>query len=123
MLSDWNLVTDNDCANYLTNRGKGWVFVLNGSIVGFAIVDLFEKNVWALFVHPDYEKQGIGRKLHDQLLQSYFTQTSESLWLSTAKGTRAEKFYKTAGWHEDGLTKTGEILFRFHYKDFVPTRI
>ena len=79
-----------------------------------------KKNVWALFVHPDYEKQGIGRKLHDHLLQWYFTQTSESLWLSTAKGTRAEKFYKTAGWQEDGLIKTSEILFRFHFKDFTP---
>lgn len=69
MLTDRSLVTDDDCADYLTKRGRGWVFVANGCIVGFAIVDLIEKNVWALFVHPDFERQGIGRKLHDHLIQ------------------------------------------------------
>jgi len=99
------------------------VFISNKDIVGFAIVDLVEKNVWALFVHPDFERQGIGRKLHDHMVQWYFTQTLEPLWLSTAKGTRAANFYKAAGWQEDGLTKTGEILFRLQHEPLVPTRI
>lgn len=99
------------------------MFITNGRIVGFAIVDLIENNVWALFVHPDFERQGIGRKLHDHLIQWYFTQTSEGLRLSTAKGTRAEKFYKAAGWQEDGLTTTGEIVFRLTHKPRVPTDI
>ncbi len=59
------LVTDEDCAEYLVNRGRGWVCESNGEIVGFAIADLDEDNIWALFVKPDFEGLGIGRKLHD----------------------------------------------------------
>ena len=68
------LVTDEDCADYLVNRGKGWVCESNGEIVGFAIADLYEDNIWALFVNPDFEKQGIGRKLHEIMMDWYFSQ-------------------------------------------------
>lgn len=112
ILSDRRLVTDNDYVEYLTKRGKGWVFVKDKNVVGFAIVDLIENIVWALFVHPDFEGQGIGRQLHDKMIMWYFTQTSKTLRLSTDKGTRAEKFYRAAGWQEDGRTQTGEVIFK-----------
>ncbi|WCT15091.1 hypothetical protein [Mucilaginibacter jinjuensis] len=40
VLSNPALVTDEDCENYLTIRGKGWVCETEGQIVGFAIADL-----------------------------------------------------------------------------------
>jgi len=61
MLSNSALVTDNDCENYLVNRGKGWVCEIDGRIVGFAIADLLDHNVWALFLQPGFDKKGIGR--------------------------------------------------------------
>ena len=48
-LSDPGLATDEDCENYLLNRGKGWVCEIENRIVGFAIVDVVDHNVWALF--------------------------------------------------------------------------
>ncbi len=36
------------------------------------------------------------------MLDWYFGQTPETLWLSTSPGTRAERFYRTAGWQEAG---------------------
>jgi GNAT superfamily N-acetyltransferase len=111
MLSNPALVTDNDCENYLVSRGKGWVCEINGRIVGFAIVDLIDHNVWALFVQPGYDKNGIGKKLHDDMLDWYFSQTDSTVWLSTAPGTRAEKFYHKAGWREVGMHGKGEIKF------------
>ena len=45
-LSNPNLVTDEDCKEFLTIRGKGWVCEIDGRIIGFAIVDLKEKNIW-----------------------------------------------------------------------------
>ena len=41
VLSNPGLVTDKDCVEYLTLRGKGWVCETDGTIVGFAIADLF----------------------------------------------------------------------------------
>ncbi len=110
-LSDPRLVSDEDCKTYLQQRGKGWVAVEEGIVVGFSIVDLQDHNVWALFVHPDFEKQGIGRQLHDIMLHWYFVQKETELWLGTAPNTRAENFYRKAGWTEAGTHGKGETKF------------
>ena len=102
MLSNPALVTDIDCEEFLMVRGKGWVCEMDNVIVGFSIVDLKEHNIRALFVHPDYELKGIGKKLHNLMMDWYFEQTKETVWLGTAPGTRAEKFYKSMGWKEVG---------------------
>jgi len=118
MLSNSALVTDNDCENYLVNRGKGWVCEIDGRIVGFAIADLLDHNVWALFLQPGFDKKGIGRKLHDDMLDWYFSQTDSTVWLSTAANTRAEKFYRKAGWKEVGIHGKGEIKFEMSKADW-----
>ena len=84
-LSDPGLATDEDCENYLLNRGKGWVCEIENRIVGFAIVDVVDHNVWALFVHPEFEKKGIGGKLHDAMLNWYFNKTNDTIWLGTSQ--------------------------------------
>jgi len=71
-----------------------------------------------LFVHPEFEKQGIGKKLHDMMLGWYFDQTKETVWLGTAPNTRAEKFYRKAGWKEVGTHGKGEIKFEMNYNDW-----
>ena len=43
-LSNPNLVTDEDCELFITQRGKGWVCEIDSIIIGFAIVDLMDKN-------------------------------------------------------------------------------
>ena len=111
MLSDPRLVPDIDYEIYLANRGSGWVSEQGGQVVGFAIIDLVDHNVWALFLHPGFERRGIGRKLHDTMINWYFKQTNEPVWLGTAPNTRAEQFYKTAGWREIGNHGNGEIKF------------
>src|SRR5262249_55977304 len=111
MLSDPSIVSDQDCEDYLTRRGKGWVCEIDGRVVGFAIADLVDHNIWALFVHPDFEGKGIGKKLHDTMLDWYFTQTSEPVWLGTAPNTRAEIFYRKSGWKEIGKRPNGEVKF------------
>ncbi|HMG66535.1 MAG TPA: GNAT family N-acetyltransferase [Chitinophagaceae bacterium] len=110
-LSDPSLVSDKDCENYLLNRGKGWVCEVEGNIVGFAIVDLTDHNIWALFLDPRFEHNGIGRRLHDDMLDWYFSQTDHKIWLGTAPGTRAESFYRKAGWKQAGTHGKGEIKF------------
>lgn len=110
-LSDPALVPDSDVEDYIMRRGKGWVSEENSQITGFSIVSVIDRNIWALFVHPDHEGKGIGRQLHDIMLSWYFSQTNETIWLSTAPGTRAEKFYRKAGWKETGSYGKGEIKF------------
>ncbi|UOQ76201.1 GNAT family N-acetyltransferase [Hymenobacter sp. 5516J-16] len=110
-LSDPKLVTGPDYVDYLTRHGKGWACEVNGTIVGFGIADLLGHSIWALFVQPEFAGLGIGKKLHELMLDWYFAQTSETVWLSTAPGTRAEEFYHRQGWQDTGRTTSGEVRF------------
>ncbi len=114
-LSNPNLVTDKDCQEFLIDRGKGWVCEVDNNIVGFAIADLKDNNIWALFLLPEFEKQGIGQQLHNIMLDWYFAQTKKKVWLGTAFNTRAEKFYRKAGWVEVGMNGDEEIKFEMTY--------
>lgn len=121
-LSNPDLVTDEDCKEFMTVRGKGWVCEIENQIVGFAIVDLKENNIWALFLHPHFEKKGIGRILHKTMLDWYFSQTTKTVWLGTAFNTRAEQFYRKAGWTEAGMHGTKEIKFEMTHNDWMMHR-
>ncbi len=111
VLSDPALVSDKDCAEYITVRGKGWVCEVSGLVVGFSIADLVAHNIWALFVHPDNEGMGIGKKLHNLMMDWYFSQTDKTIWLSTDHNTRAIKFYTMQGWLPVGTYGKTEIKF------------
>ena len=118
VLSDPSVVTDKDCEEYLLMRGKGWVCEYDQTIVGFSIADLKGNNIWALFVLPLYEGRGIGRNLHSIMLNWYFNQTKEKIWLGTGPGTRAESFYRKYGWKEIGIHGKGEIKFELTFNDW-----
>jgi GNAT superfamily N-acetyltransferase len=119
VLDNPSLVTDEDCVEYLTVRGKGWVCEIDGKIVGFSIADVQGNNIWALFMHPDYEARGIGKKLHDMMMEWYFSQTHQTVWLSTEPKSRAETFYKMNGWREVGIHGKGETKFEMGWDDFL----
>jgi len=110
-LSDPAMVSDSDVEDYINRRGKGWVCEINDEVVGFAIADLVENNIWALFVLPGFERIGIGKKMHEEMLNWYFSQTDKTVWLGTSPNTRAQLFYRKAGWKEAGLHGKGEIKF------------
>ena len=118
VLNNPALVTTEDNINYLTKYGKGWVCEIDKQIVGFSIVGLTQKNVWALFVHPEFEGKGIGRKLHDMMMDWYFNQTKEKIWLGTQPKTKAESFYRKSGWTEVGLHGENEIKFEMTFDDW-----
>ena len=117
-LSDPALITPEDYSAYLSERGKGWVCEMDGKLVGFAIGDLVKNNVWALFVQPGFEGQGIGRELLISLLDWYYSKTSETIWLSSAPNTRAADFYRSFGWKETGQLPNGELKFELSAKDW-----
>lgn len=102
-LSRPDLITVQDYTDYLTTHGKGWLCEVDGQIAGFAIADIKDDNIWALFVHPDFEGRGIARQLHKLMLDWYFGTGKTHVWLGTAPGTRAEQFYHQAGWTATGM--------------------
>jgi GNAT superfamily N-acetyltransferase len=118
VLSNPELVTDADYLDFITRRGRGWVCEMDREIVGFSIVDLVENNVWALFVHPSFEARGIGKRLHILMLDWYFSQKTEKIWLGTAPKSRAADFYRKNKWQEIGILKNGELRFEMVAADW-----
>jgi GNAT superfamily N-acetyltransferase len=121
MLNTPGLVTEKDCEEFLTKRGKGWVCEIENKVVGFSIADLKEHNIWALFVLPEYEGKGIGKKLQQLMLKWYFDQTKQTVWLGTSPNTRAEMFYKKSGWNAAGIVNKNEIKFEMTFKNWMKT--
>lgn len=117
-LSDPLRVTHAMYREMLLEKGAGWVCEAEGEVAGFAIVDLSLSNIWALFVDPLFEKRGVGRQLHDLMLSWSFAAGQSKLWLSTDPGTRAEAFYRKAGWVETGIEQNGEIRFELSSRAF-----
>ena len=111
-LSHPGRITFNDYALMLEQRGAGWLCEEEGKEVGFAIADVVGTSIWALFVLPEWEGRGIGKKLHDTMVRWCFDFIAmECLSLTTDPGTRAETFYTKAGWVCTGLTDAGEVFF------------
>lgn len=110
-LRDLSRVTPDDYRRMLESDGRGWVYELDGNIVGFAVADRIRRNIWALFVAPEHEGRGIGRPLHDAMVDWLFRTAPGNIWLTTEPNTRAERFYSAAGWRRIGMDGNGEVRF------------
>lgn len=91
--------------------GRGWVVVEGQDVVAFAVGNKDEANIWALFVDPEHEGQGYGRMLHAAVVEWLFAQGTHCIWLSTAPGTRAQRFYEAAGWKFCRVLPGGEHYY------------
>jgi GNAT superfamily N-acetyltransferase len=121
-LSNPALVRPDDYRSMLVQHGRGWVCEVDGRIVGFAIGDLSRSNIWALFVEPEFERRGIGRRLHDAMLEWMFAAGARNVWLGTQKGSRAEGFYRAAGWRGAGDQPNGEVRYEMSRDEWLIAR-
>lgn len=112
------VITAADYEREIEVTGRGWVAELDSEVVGFAIGNLRDGNIWALFVHPDHERRGVGRRLHDTLVASLFESGQSRLWLTTDPRTRAFKFYVAAGWVPVEMTQQGAQCFELTLADW-----
>jgi len=56
-------ITQESVKEALKSGCNGWVAEYDDLMVGFSIANKRTRSVWALFVLPEYEGQGIGRGL------------------------------------------------------------
>jgi GNAT superfamily N-acetyltransferase len=97
-------------ASFLTDS-KGWVAMRQEEIVAFSIADRANQSIFALFVLPVYEGQGIGSRLLHLALEWLWENGAERVWLTTGAGTKAVRFYEKRGWTCAGQGPRGDLRY------------
>jgi GNAT superfamily N-acetyltransferase len=108
ILSDPTRITVADYIAALEDLGRTWVVESDGEIVAFA-TGYKTGSIWALFVHPDHEGHGYGKALHSTMVNWLWSLGLSRLWLTTAPGSRAERFYISQGWQPCGIVPGGDL--------------
>lgn len=89
--------------DYLERAGRGWVAEYAGDVVAFCYADKVNASIWALFVRTDQEGRGLGKSLLTQAVEWLFETGHDAIHLTTAAGTRADRFYAAQGWRRAPL--------------------
>lgn len=110
-LSNPQRITFEMYQTYLSEIGKGWLCEVNGSVVGFSVASLKDASIWALFVKPEYEREGIGTKLLKLATEWLFKAGAPTISLSTEVKTRADNFYERLGWKRGAIREDGEVCY------------
>lgn len=87
-----------------------WIAEVNGTPVGFSMADVEDGCVFAAFVLPGFEGNGLGRKLMEQA-ETFLFQHHQTIWLETAEASRACGFYRHLDWQPVKNSTEGDVRF------------
>ena len=110
-LADPARVTDDEVAWYLDHA----IFLVSedgDGIQGFVCANHQTGYVWALFVIDAAQGRGHGTALLDAAMARLREAGHRQAFLSTGKGTAAERFYGARGWAVTGDNLKGEVVYR-----------
>ena len=110
ILSDSSKVTTDDYIWFI-QHGPIWVHESNNTIQGFSASDPRDGTIWALFVDPKEEGNGIGQQLLQRACLSLREAGHLRISLNTQANSRAERFYRADGWQCDGNKANGDVNF------------
>ena len=95
-----------------TGTANTWVAEIDGVTAGFSTARIAERDIWALFVDPAHEGCSVGRALLDRAVAWLFERGVDEVLLSTGPGTRADAFYRRAGWSRGETLDNGDVRYR-----------
>ena len=104
VLRDPARVTMQMYADFLEKDGRGWVAQIDGETVAFSYANRIDGSIWALFVDPGFEGQGLAKRLLALATDWLFALGFAQVTLSTGLDTRAARFYARQGWRRNGTT-------------------
>ena len=120
VLSDPGRITRQMYEDYLSRLGCSWVCEVNRKIVGFSSAAKADYSIWALFVSPQFEGRGIGKRLLQMATGWLFELGAEKIILGTAANTRADRFYLAQGWQRGDMKDNIEVSFTLWRSGKVP---
>ena len=104
-------ITNESIAASFLKNSKGWVAVRDDRIVGFSIGDRTSGSIFALFVLPGHEGQGIGARLFELAVNWLWQNGAQRLWLTTDPRSKAAHFYERRGWIATGRSERGDMRY------------
>lgn len=107
--------------DYLGRLGRTWVCEDDGVIAGFASADREQGSIWALFIDPAREGQGIGKRLLALAVDDLFEHGHAQIVLSTGADTRADIFYESQGWERGKMKDDIEVQYSLQRAREVPS--
>lgn len=87
---------------FLSGSHRGWLCEIGGKVVGFAMGNRTNGEMWVIAVLKEYEGRGIGRKLMSFIENWLWSEDWEEIWLTTDldETLRAVGFYRHLGWED-----------------------
>ena len=114
VLNDPAKVTEDELELFIA-ADRLWVAVVDGAIAGFSAADAARQTIWALFVDPAHEGQGLGRRLLTLAVGTLRNAGCPGVTLKAAPDTPAEALYRAAGYEE--VSRSGEaVVFAFSFE-------
>lgn len=97
---------------------KGWLCEVDGEIVGFAMGDRSNGEMWVIAVLKEFEGRGIGKALLNQVEVWLASCGWDEVWLTTDvdETLRAVGFYRRLGW-EEWKFENGDRFMRKKFAD------
>lgn len=105
-------ITPQVLAEAIESAPCAWIAEIDGVAGGFAMVDIEEGELFALFVRPECEGLGMGRLLLAAAEEQLFRE-HENIWLVTdgGNGIRANAFYSRHGWQFAGRVDERDVRY------------
>ncbi|VFR41428.1 Histone acetyltransferase HPA2 and related acetyltransferases [plant metagenome] len=103
-------ITENSVADMIAAEPCAWVAQAGARIVGFAMADADTGGVFALFVRPEWEVQGLGSLLLRKA-EAFLFSRHAVLWLETDSRSRASPFYQRRGWQATRTLAGTDVRF------------
>jgi len=110
VLRDPTRITPQMYADFLEKDGRGWVALVDDEIVAFSYANRIDGSIWALFVDPRFEGQGLGKELLSRASGWLFSLGFRRVTLSTGARTRAAQFYTRLGWRP-APSSSDDVIF------------
>ncbi len=95
----------------------GWLAEEGGEVAAFSMARHSDGSIFALFTAPDHEGKGHGSALLAAALKWLRERGHSEIWLSTGRGTMAERFYRKRGWIEiEGSDMPEDVTLKLQFR-------
>ena len=107
-------VTHESVRDMLADSYRGWLCEVDSRVVGFAMGNKNNGELWVIAVLKGYEGNGIGKRLLTLVEQWLATEGWTEIWLTTDpdETIRAVGFYRHLGWTDWKIEPDGDRFMK-----------